>query len=140
MKLLIFRRTILMRLMRFSSLCSAGLIASCAMKYGVPEEEPVLLNFNGTVKSNVTQTEILGIQVEILGYNQLDITKSDSMGAFSVNAEIMESSFSAELLFTDIDGDSNGRFQSKDTVIQLNSSEIQIGIKDNIDIRLDSIE
>ncbi len=134
------RRALLVRIMRFSSLCSASLLASCVMKYGAPEEEPVPVNFNGTVISSATNTEIPGIQVQIMGYHSSIYSETDSAGVFNVSNEIIEVDYAAQLVFTDVDGVANGRFQAKDTIIPLTSSDFQAGVKSNIEIKLDTID
>ena len=58
------RRTILMKIMRLTGLFGVGIITSCVAKYGVPEEESFIMNLNGVVKSNNTEIEIQGIEVQ----------------------------------------------------------------------------
>jgi len=139
-RLTLIRRDILIKVMRLFSLCSAGLLASCVSKYGAPEEEISTMNFKGIVKSSATNTEIPGIYVETINVFTNGSGNTDSSGLFSIQSEIYENSVYVELSFADIDGDTNGRFQTKDTVIQLTSSEIQAGIKSNIEIKLDTID
>ena len=139
-KLIKVRRSILLRIMRIFSLCSAGILASCAMKYGVPEEETVPVNFSGSVMSSITNTDIPGIKVEITGVYDTYSTISDSAGAYFCIVPVNESTQNVPFRLSDIDGDTNGRFQAKDTVIQLNYSDILAAAKGNIEIKLDTID
>jgi hypothetical protein len=94
------------------------------------------MNLKGTVKAKESSRAINGIQVEVINSFQVSKGLTDTIGAFSINSEIDEFETALNLHISDIDGDLNGSFLSKDTVIALSADEKLTHLKENIDIKL----
>lgn len=129
-KILKIKRALLRKILNILGVCTMGLLASC-LKYG-----DYISNFNvhlkGVVKSKDSLKPIKDIQVDVLNDHAGLSTFTDSVGRFSIDARIEENTDMVNLQFSDVDGDSNGSFVDKDTVLNLNiidESNIEIQLK-----------
>jgi putative lipoprotein (rSAM/lipoprotein system) len=131
----IFKRRLLKRVLLFLGVCSAGLMASCC-KYGALVST-LYMNVKGTVKSKATSQIIEGIQIELKNSLSNPKVLTNNNGVFSINSAFDEFENTVNLHISDIDGELNGSFLSKDTVLNLSSGEKIAQIKENIEIKLD---
>lgn len=136
-KYVIIKRGLLKKALNILGVCSAGLIVSCA-KYG-SMVSTIYMDIKGTVKSQDSTKVIEGIQVGLRNVSNIDAL-SDTNGVFLISSEIDEIENTVFLKISDIDGDLNGNFLSKDTILNLSSAEKEAHIKKDIDIRLERNE
>lgn len=91
--------------------------------YGPPQDIYQDVYIHGKVVSEDTGEPVEGIRVSIPGQSQYIFT--DSEGTFSLYT-VQASSY--ELQFEDIDGDSNGNFANKDTLLENADSDIFVDV------------
>ena len=137
--IIILKRSLLKKILNFMGVCSTGLMVYCT-KYGAPEAPVYPMHLNGTVKSTNNEVAIEGIEVFVHNSSSDYIAYTDSQGVFSLLNYFYETDNFAHLEFRDLDGDINGSYQSKDTIINISSKEKQAHYKPNIDIKLDTID
>ena len=130
--ILYFKRQLLKKVLNVMGVSGIGLMVSCT-KYGA-EINTINMQLKGTVLSQDSSKAIDGIQVEVRYTNSNALTSNN--GVFSINSEIDEFDNTVNLRISDIDGDLNGNFLSKDTILSLSKKEKNDCLKQNIDIKL----
>ena len=133
---LIIKRAILRKVLNILGVCTLGLIAACA-KYGA-EISTSFINLKGTITSKDSLKTIENLQLQVLNSYSESSVNTDENGEYSMNAEI--ESNEVVLNISDIDGNANGNFISKDTTLYLSSKEFELGSKSEIEIHLDRDE
>jgi putative lipoprotein (rSAM/lipoprotein system) len=133
-KILLFKRGLLKKILNLLGVCSAGLIVSCA-KYGALVST-IHMDIKGMIQSKDSAKALEGIQVELRNTAYMDVV-TDSNGEFLISSEIDANYNTIYLNISDIDGALNGRYKTKDTVLDLSSAEIDAHLKKDIDIRLE---
>ncbi|MFH0760133.1 MAG: hypothetical protein V2A67_01365 [Bacteroidota bacterium] len=92
----------------------SGIMFTFQACYGTPQDFGLDVVIKGKVVSGTTLTGIPDIMVNITSIGQNTITSSD--GTFSLYTERMPS---YSISVSDNDGDKNGIYQAKDTVVNL---------------------
>lgn len=124
----------LKKILNIIGVSSLGFMVSCA-KYGVVVNT-IDMQLKGKVVSSDSIIPINGLKVNV-SYSFNDATSfSDVNGVFNLNATVEENNTNLHLRIEDIDGDLNGKFQTKDTTIVLTEEEMKNRIKENIEIKL----
>ena len=96
----------LLSILGFGAACS---LSSC--EYGTPY---ATFKVNGSVKSEVTSNDIPNIRV-IMGY---DTTFTDKSGNYQISNTDFPEDQTFLVEFKDIDGKTNGEYQSLDTIVE----------------------
>lgn len=114
--------SILLSLLGFSTACEHGLdeYGAPAVEYGVPYATFIV---KGNITSETTGNAIPNIRV-VMNY---DTAYTDADGNYQVeNTEIpIDQTF--PIVFDDIDGESNGTYQSLDTIVEFEDPEFTGG-------------
>jgi hypothetical protein len=91
----------------------SGILFAFQACYGTPQDFGQDILITGKVTSATTKTPITGIKVLINESGQYSTTASD--GTFSMYCERMAE---YKIVFSDIDGDQNGRIVARDTIVK----------------------
>lgn len=126
------------KILNILGISSIGLIASCA-KYGA-EVNTIEMQLKGKVLSADSLIPINGIKVNVSYSFNNSNSLSNQNGDFYVNPVFEANLNKLNLSFEDIDGEINGHFLSKDTVIVLTELEKKKLLKENIEIKLEKNE
>jgi putative lipoprotein (rSAM/lipoprotein system) len=97
--------------------------------YGTPQGMGLDVVIRGTVKKSTTDDPIEGIQVSVKDMPQYQLT--DSSGQFQIYVSTADS---YTVRFEDIDGPTNGSYQSKEIAVELSNETIDLQ-----DIELDAV-
>jgi len=100
---------------------SAFVFQAC---YGTPNDFGNDTYLHGVVTSKITNTPISGIKVSLPDSPQYETTNAD--GEFEI---YVASGEELRVRFEDVDAEKNGKYLSKDTVIQVTKSEIILDVK-----------
>ena len=99
--------------------------------YGVPDYGMPWAQYrvNGTVRAKATQQAIPGIEVMLGDTGALEFIADtgDSLGRYGFYFSARPSPATWQLIASDIDADSNGRFTPKDTIISIPESTLTGG-------------
>ncbi len=133
-RILYFKRRLLKIILKILGVGSIGLMVSCT-KYGA-QTNTINMQLNGTVVSQDSVKAIEDIQVEVKNCFSNSKVITNNNGVFKLYPTIDEFENKIYLKISDIDGNLNGNFLSKDTVLSLTSEEKNNRHKQNIDIKL----
>jgi hypothetical protein len=91
--------------------------------YGTPQDFGLDLLIEGQVKSKTSGLPVKGVKVSVANNIQYEFT--DAEGRFSFYTEILEN---LTVKFQDVDGDQNGLFADKDTIIANNQKKVYLNV------------
>ena len=96
--------------------------------YGTPQDFGQDVHISGSVQGATSNSNLEGIKVSFKNLPQY--TQTDANGSFSMYCPLAGN---YELIFEDVDGDNNGVYQKKDTVITRQPDQYEL----NVEIQLD---
>jgi hypothetical protein len=102
----------------------SGIMFTFQACYGTPQDFGLDVLIQGKVVSGVTQAGIPDILVNISDIGQY--TRTDSDGSFNLHVE-RQPGFSVS--FSDTDGEQNGMYQAKDTVVTLSETTEMVDLQ-----------